>query len=256
MPRRSVPVALSETELYSLDQWIRAGSTPQQVVLRAKIIRSVAEGQSDKSVSAALAVRRETVALWRSRVREQGIGCVWEIASGRGRKPSYDAAQVGRWIKAALQTKPAGWTHWSTRSIARAEGVSKNTIQRAWQDHGLKPHLTKTFMLPHDPLLLEKLSDVVGVYLTPARTPWSFASTRRARFVHWAAPSPACHSSPAGAAPIPMTTTAMAPPPCSLPCRSPRAGSSVSAIPATAIRNSSSSYGDSTRSSRSAKPSI
>lgn len=110
MPRRSVPVTLSEAEFHRLDQWIRAGATPQQVVLRAKIIRSVAEGQSDKSVSAALAVRRETVALWRSRVREHGIGCVWEIAPGRGRKPRYDAAQVGRWINATLQTKPAGGT--------------------------------------------------------------------------------------------------------------------------------------------------
>ena len=154
MPRRSVPVALLEAELQRLDQWIRAGPTPQQVVLRAKIIRSVAEGQSDKSVSAALAVRRETVALWRSRVREQGIACVWEIAPGRGRKQSYDAAQVDRGNKAKLQAKLAGGTHWNTRSIARAQGVSKSTIQRAWQDHGLKPHLTKTFNLSRDPRFL------------------------------------------------------------------------------------------------------
>jgi transposase len=100
-------------------------------------------------------------------VREHGIGCVGEIAPGRGRKPSYDAAQIGRWINATLQTKPAGGTHGSTRSLARAQGVSKSTIQRAWQDHGLKPHLTKTFKLSRDPRLLERLTDVVGVYLTP-----------------------------------------------------------------------------------------
>jgi transposase len=167
MSRRSPPVVLSESELSRLDQWIRAGSTPQQVVLRARITRSAAEGDSDKQIAATLMIRRETAALWRKRVREQGIGCVWEIASGRGRKPRYGAARVGRWIKATLQTKPAGATHWSTRSLARAQGVSKNTIQRAWQDHGLKPHLTKTFKLSRDPRFLEKLTDVVGVYVTP-----------------------------------------------------------------------------------------
>jgi len=167
MSRRSLPVVLSEAELSRLEQWMRAGSTPQQVVLRARIIREAALGQSDKLIAAALTVRRETVALWRRRVREQGIGCVWEIAPGRGRKPRYDTARVGRWIDATLQTKPAGATHWSTRSFARAQGVSKNTIQRAWRDHGLKPHLTKTFKLSRDPRFLEKLTDVVGVYLTP-----------------------------------------------------------------------------------------
>lgn len=167
MSRTSPPVILSEAELNRLDQWIRAGSTPQQVVLRARIIRDAAAGQTDKMIAATLVIRRETAALWRRRVREQGIGCVWEIAPGRGRKPRYDAARVGRWIKITLQTKPVGTTHWSTRSLARAQGVSKNTIQRAWQDHGLKPHLTRTFKLSRDPRFLEKLTDVVGVYLTP-----------------------------------------------------------------------------------------
>jgi transposase len=146
---------------------MRAGSTPQQVVLRSRIIVAAAEGQSDKAIGAALMVRRETAALWRRRVREQGIGCVWEIAAGRGRKPRYAAPSVSQWVEATLQTKPAGATHWSTRSLARAQGVSKSTIHRVWQDHGLKPHLTRTFKLSRDPRFLEKLTDVVGVYLTP-----------------------------------------------------------------------------------------
>jgi transposase len=167
MSRTSPPVVLSEAELSRLGQWIRAGSTPQQVVLRARIIRDAAAGQTDKMIAATLAVRRETAALWRRRVREQGIGRVWEIAPGRGRKAHYDASRVGQWIEATLQTKPAGTTRWSTRSLARAQGVSKNTIQLAWQDHGLKPHLTRSFKLSRDPRFLEKLTDVVGVYLTP-----------------------------------------------------------------------------------------
>ena len=98
MSRTSLPVVLSDAELVRLEQWIRAGSTPQQVVLRCQIIRGAAQGETDKTTAATLRIRRETAALWRRRVREQGIGCVWEIAAGRGRKPRYAAARVGQWI--------------------------------------------------------------------------------------------------------------------------------------------------------------
>lgn len=167
MSRISAPVVLTEAERVRLEQWIRAGSTPQQVVLRSRVIVAAADGQSDKAIAATLEVRRETAALWRHRVRAQGIGCVWEIAPGRGRKSRYAPTSVSQWVDATLQTKPPGTTHWSTRSLARAQGVSKSTIHRVWQDHGLKPHLTRTFKLSRDPRFLEKLTDVVGVYLTP-----------------------------------------------------------------------------------------
>jgi transposase len=167
MSRKSLPVVLTEAEVIRLEQWIRAGSTPQQVVLRARIILGAVAGQSVQVNAAQLGVQRRTVALWCRRVRTQGIGCVWEIATGRGRKPRYEVEQVGQWIEATLQTKPAGQTHWSTRAMAQAKGVSKSTIHRAWQDHGLKPHLSKSFKLSRDPRFLEKLTDVVGVYLTP-----------------------------------------------------------------------------------------
>lgn len=167
MSRTSAPVVLTDAEHLRLEQWIRAGSTPRQVVLRARIILAAATGRSAKVTALQLGVQRRTVALWCQRVRAQGIGCVWEIAAGCGRKPSYDAARVGQLVEATLQTKPPGATHWSTRSLARAQGVSRNTIQRAWQDHGLKSHLTKSFKLSRDPRFLEELTDIVGVYLTP-----------------------------------------------------------------------------------------
>jgi transposase len=150
-----------------LEQWIRAGSTPQQVVLQAKIILGASRSQSDQRMAGELKVQRRTVALWRRRFREQGIGCVWEIAPGRGRKALYGNGKVARIVEATLQTKPKGATHWSTRALARDQGVSKNTIHRLWQEHQLKPHLTKSFKLSRDPKFLEKLTDVVGVYLTP-----------------------------------------------------------------------------------------
>ena len=167
MSRKSIVVALSEAERVRLEQWVRAGSTPQQVVLRARIILAAVRRQTDQQIARELKVQRRTVALWRRRVREQGIGCVWEIAAGRVRKARYGPASVAKIVTATLQTKPAGATHWSSRTLARAQGVSKNTIQRIWQEHQLKPHLTKSFKLSRDPKFLEKLTDVVGVYLTP-----------------------------------------------------------------------------------------
>jgi len=167
MSRKSIVVVLSEAERVRLEQWVSAGSTPQQVVLRARIILAAGQGQTDRQIAQALKVQRRTAALWRRRVREQGIGCVWEIAAGRGRKARYGAAAVANIVTATLQTKPAGATHWSSRTLALAQGVSKNTIQRVWQEHQLKPHLTKSFKLSRDPKFLEKLTDVVGVYLTP-----------------------------------------------------------------------------------------
>jgi transposase len=167
MSRKSIPVVLSEAETVRLEQWIRAGSTPQQVVLRARMILEAAQGKRDKQIAAQLKVHRFTVALWRQRVRAQGIGCVWEIASGRGRKPRYGAEMTAQIVEATLQSKPKGSTHWSTRTLAKVQKVSKNTIHRIWQEHQLKPHLTKSFKLSRDPKFLEKLTDVVGVYLTP-----------------------------------------------------------------------------------------
>ena len=167
MPRKAPLVSLAASEVARLQQWVRAGSTPQQVVLRSRIGLLAAEGQKDRHIAQSLEVQRRTVALWRRRVMDQGIGCVWEIQPGRGRKSPFDRKVVTRIVKATLRTKPTGATHWSTRSLARAQKVSKNTIQRVWQDHQLKPHRTKSFKLSRDPNFLEKLTDVVGVYLTP-----------------------------------------------------------------------------------------
>lgn len=167
MSRKSIPVVLSDTEVIRLEQWIRSGSTPQQVALRARVILAVARGREDKQIAAEFAVHRFTVALWRRRVRDQGIGCIWEIAAGRGRKPRYGADVTAGVVATTLQRKPKGSTHWSTRTLAHDQQVSKNTIHRIWQEHQLKPHLTRSFKLSRDPKFLEKLTDVVGVYLTP-----------------------------------------------------------------------------------------
>ena len=160
-------LTLSVEDREQIGAWLRAISTPQQVALRCHIALAAAQGQQDLGIAAQLKINRHTPALWRKRVAAEGIGCVWEIAPGRGRKPQYDQAQRDAIIEATLRTKPKGMTHWSCRLMAEAQGVSKNTVNRLWQLHNLKPHLERTFKLSRDPKFLEKLTDVVGLYLNP-----------------------------------------------------------------------------------------
>jgi transposase len=167
MPKLAMALNLSETDTEQLCTWVRAPSTPQQVALRCRLVLSAAQGRQDLEIAAEHAVNRHTAALWRKRVSVEGIGSVWEIAPGRGRKPSYQASKQKAIIQATLQSKPQGMTHWSCRLMAKEQGVSKNTVQRLWQLHNLKPHLSRTFKLSRDPHFLEKLTDVVGLYLNP-----------------------------------------------------------------------------------------
>jgi len=167
MARTSPPVELSAADKAQLQQWELAHSTPQQVSLRCRLVLAAVAGQQDLAIASACGVNRHTVALWRGRVREAGIEAVWKIQAGRGRKPQYDLAKRDALIAATLQTKPEGMTHWSCRVMAKAQGVSKNTVNRLWQLHNLKPHLSRSFKLSRDPKFVEKLTDVVGLYLNP-----------------------------------------------------------------------------------------
>ena len=167
MPRQAQSIALLETDRLELQRWVAAHHTPQQVAQRCHIILSAAEGEQDKRIAADLAINFKTVAFWRGRFREEGIDCLWEVAAGRGRKPHYSRKKIKAIIDATLQTRPEGATHWSCRSLAQQQGVSKDTVNRVWQSHQLKPHLHKTFKLSRDAKFLEKLTDVVGLYLNP-----------------------------------------------------------------------------------------
>lgn len=153
--------------LKQLEQWAKAHGTPQQVVMRSRIGLEAATGRSDQAIATALEVNRHTVRLWRQRIDQEGISTVWQIASGRGRKARYGVRKRDRIIRTTLQKRPAGQTHWSCRTMAAVHGVSKNTVNRLWQLHNLKPHLHKTFKLSRDPKFMEKLTDVVGLYLNP-----------------------------------------------------------------------------------------
>jgi len=160
-------ITLNEADRFELSRWVSAHQTPQQVAQRCRIVLAAAEGQQDKMIACKAGINYKTVALWRRRFHDEGANCLWEVAAGRGRKPEYSARKVKAIVNATLQSTPAGQTHWSCRTMARAQGVSKATVNRIWQAHGLKPHRTKGFKLSRDPRFLEKLTDVVGLYLNP-----------------------------------------------------------------------------------------
>jgi transposase len=167
MPRKLPALSLSPDQEQQIQQWLSAHGTPQQVVLRGRIVLAAAQGQSETLIARQLGTHRKTVRLWRARFAERGLQSLWEVAPGRGRKPTYGPERVQAIVTATLQSKPKGMTQWSCRLMAKSQGVSKSTVSTIWRSHNLKPHRVKTFKLSRDPKFLEKLTDVVGLYLNP-----------------------------------------------------------------------------------------
>jgi transposase len=162
---KSLQVSVVDQE--KLGQWIAAHGTPQQVALRCRIVVEAAGGKSDLAIAKQLSVNRHTVNLWRKRFLAEGLDGLWDIAPGRGRKPTYEIDKIAAVVDATLQTRPAGMTHWSCRTMAQSQGIGKSTVSNIWRAHKLQPHRTKTFKLSRDPKFLEKTTDVVGLYLNP-----------------------------------------------------------------------------------------
>ena len=158
---------LSEEQRSVLERWVNAQRTPQSVAQRARMVLLAAGGESNSAIARTLGVSRPTVILWRSRFAQGGPQALTEIQPGRGRKPVIAAAKIEAIVQATTQTTPPGQTHWSCRSMARAQGVSPATVQRIWDAHGLQPHRMRTFKLSTDARFTEKLTDVVGLYLNP-----------------------------------------------------------------------------------------
>ena len=161
------PIPITELQRRTLERWLRAQRTPQQVALRARIILMAADGAANNRIASELGVSRTTVILWRNRFAAGGPGALTETAPGRGRKPSIGAERIKAIVEATISTTPPGATQWSCRTMARAQGVSPATVARIWDAHGLAPHRVRTFKLSRDPRFTEKLTDVVGLYLNP-----------------------------------------------------------------------------------------
>lgn len=158
---------LSDEERSTLESWERGRSLAMRVVQRARIIRLAAEGMRNEDVAREVGVSCPTVGLWRQRFLRLRLSGLEKDAPRPGRIPSVSARKIRAVVEATLQTTPTGATHWSTRTMAKAQGLSQPTIHRIWKQHRLQPHRIETFKLSRDKRFVEKLHDVVGLYLNP-----------------------------------------------------------------------------------------
>ena len=165
--RIAPPIILSPDENVALAKWAQGRSISARLVQRARIIQSAAEGAQSKDIAKKLGVSRPTVQLWRERFLALRLEGLEKDAPRPGRIPDIPEAKVRAVVKATLQTTPPNATHWSTRSMAQAQGLSRMAVQRIWKQHNLKPHLVRTFKISRDKQFVEKLHDVVGLYLNP-----------------------------------------------------------------------------------------
>lgn len=142
-------------------------AAPHREVRRAQALLLAADGIANTAIAKRVGVSPSTVGAWRDRFGEQGLAKFGQVRAGRGRKPSLSDEKIAEIVRATREDTPPGETHWSCRSMAKAQGVSPATVQRIWSARGLKPHLVKTFKLSNDPKFEEKLIDVVGLYVDP-----------------------------------------------------------------------------------------
>ena len=166
MWKAASPLVVFPADREHLSRLVRGRKTPQKLVLRARIVLLASEGFANHAIARMLATNRNTVLLWRHRFAVGGLDSLND-APRPGRKRRLSADLVQRVVQTTLHEKPAAATHWSTRILAERMGVSKMTIQRIWKANGLQPHRVKTFKLSRDPRFVEKLRDVVGLYLNP-----------------------------------------------------------------------------------------
>ncbi len=168
MPRGRplVPLHLAPPERERLTEWSKRPTTAQALALRARIILAAATGASNAAIASRLGVTVQTVGKWRRRFLQQRVaGLLDEPRPGAPRRVSD--SDVERVIHTTLEQRPKDATHWSTRSMAEATGLSQSTISRVWRAFALAPHRTETFKLSTDPLFVDKVRDIVGLYLDP-----------------------------------------------------------------------------------------
>jgi len=165
--RTAAPILLSPEERSALATWAHGRSFPFRLVQRARIIQMASDGVLNQDIARELEISRPTVQLWRERFLALRLAGLEKDAPRPGRIPRIPESKVRAVVEATLYTTPPAATHWSTRSMAKAQGLSEATIRRIWKRHNLKPHLIRTFKVSRDKQFVEKLYDVVGLYLNP-----------------------------------------------------------------------------------------
>ena len=165
MNHPAAALLLSHADRTVLKKWAHSATTPHRVVTCAKVLLMAGDGVANSHITTTLGISRPTVLNWRARFFADGLDSVGEVRAGRGRKPEVTAHQVQTIVHATLHETPPGATQCSCRSMAKAAGVSHATVQRIWDAHGLQPRRVKTFKMPPNPAFVEKLTDIVGLYL-------------------------------------------------------------------------------------------
>jgi transposase len=191
MGKPAVAIDLTEDERRELEELARRRRTAQGLARRARIVLLAAEGLENKEICAELDVDANTVAKWRRRYAARRMdGLMDEPRPGAPRQ--IDDDEIAETIRLTLETTPRNATHWSLRSMAAAVGHAPSTIHRIWKAFGLQPHRIETFKLSTDPLFVEKVRDIVGLYMAPPNELWCSASMRRAKSRHWTGLSLCC----------------------------------------------------------------
>lgn len=166
MGRPKAELVLTDEERAALEGWLRRRSTPQAWALRCRIILACAGGATNKDVAAEVGSTPQAVGRWRGRFVEYRIAGLGDMPRSGGPRTVTDE-QVAALVTKTLESAPKGATHWSTRSMAKEAGLSQSTVSRIWRAFGLQPHRSETFKLSTDPYFVDKVHDVVGLYLDP-----------------------------------------------------------------------------------------
>ena len=160
-------IELTESEVHRLTGWSRGRRTPTRLMKRAKIVLMAAEGEQNKAIAELLGIDRRQVSRWRRRFIQNRLAGIEKDLPRGGRTPRKRKHMAPLIIATTTQSKPSNATHWSVRTLAKSLGIDKSMVHRVWQASGLKPHLTKTFKVSRDKNFVEKVIDVVGLYLNP-----------------------------------------------------------------------------------------
>jgi transposase len=175
-------LTLSDEERAALEGWVRRSSTPQAWALRCRIIMACATGASNKDVAAELGSTPHAVGRWRARFVEHRIAGLGDMPRSGGPRTVTDE-QVAAVVTKTLESTPKSATHWSTRVMAKEMGLSQSTVSRIWRAFGLQPHRSETFKLSTDPYFVDKVHDVVGLYLDPPERALVFCVDEKSQIV-------------------------------------------------------------------------
>lgn len=233
----AVAIVLSDAERRELEGLAGRRKTAQGLARRARIVLAAAAGSQNKQIVERLGIDANTVSKWRRRFAERRCAGLYdEPRSGAPRTIGDDA--IAETIRKTLEETPPNATHWSLRSMARATGYAPSTIQRLWKAFSIQPHRAETFKLSTDPLFVDKVRDIVGLYLAPPERALVLCVDKKARSRLSIAHSPCCRCAPANPSGARTMTSATARHRCLPRSTSPRARSSASAMRAIAPKSS------------------